>query len=102
MAHADVPFHPVDASVAEHQGDPDRLVRVERPGRRPIACHLFQVGRRPAGEVGLRNIHNDRFKVVNRGTGTTITEMSIPASRRSSASPRAARAGRSATPWSTT
>ncbi len=43
----------MDASVAEHQGDPDRLVRVERPGRRPIAGHLFQVGRRPAGEVGL-------------------------------------------------
>ncbi|MCA9673705.1 MAG: DEAD/DEAH box helicase, partial [Myxococcales bacterium] len=32
----------------------------------------------PAGEVSLRNLHNDRFKVVNRGTGTTITEMSRP------------------------
>jgi DEAD/DEAH box helicase domain-containing protein len=32
----------------------------------------------PAGELSLRNIHNDRFKVVNRLTGTTITEMSRP------------------------
>jgi DEAD/DEAH box helicase domain-containing protein len=32
----------------------------------------------PAGDLSLRNIHNDRFKVVNRDTGTTITEMSRP------------------------
>ena len=32
----------------------------------------------PAGEFSLRNIHNDRFKVVNRGTGTTLTEMTRP------------------------
>jgi DEAD/DEAH box helicase domain-containing protein len=32
----------------------------------------------PAGELSLRNIHNDRFKVVDRDTGTTITEMSRP------------------------
>jgi DEAD/DEAH box helicase domain-containing protein len=32
----------------------------------------------PAGELSLRTIHNDRFKVVDRGTSTTITEMSRP------------------------
>ena len=32
----------------------------------------------PAGEFSLRNIHNDRFKVVNRTTGTTLTEMTRP------------------------
>ncbi len=32
----------------------------------------------PAGEVSLRNIHNDRFKIVDQQTGTTITEMSRP------------------------
>jgi len=32
----------------------------------------------PAGELSLRNLHEDRFKVVNRDTGTTITEMSRP------------------------
>jgi DEAD/DEAH box helicase domain-containing protein len=32
----------------------------------------------PAGEFSLRTIHNDRFKVVNRDTGTTLTEMTRP------------------------
>ncbi|MBZ0232235.1 MAG: DEAD/DEAH box helicase, partial [Deltaproteobacteria bacterium] len=32
----------------------------------------------PAGELSLRNVHRDRFKVVDRRTGTTITEMSRP------------------------
>ena len=32
----------------------------------------------PAGEFSLRNIHNDRFKVVSRDTGVTLTEMSRP------------------------
>ena len=32
----------------------------------------------PAGEFSLRNIHNDRFKIVNRSTGTTLTEMTRP------------------------
>lgn len=32
----------------------------------------------PAGELSLRTIHNDRFKVVDRGSSTTITEMSRP------------------------
>jgi len=32
----------------------------------------------PAGEFSLRNIHNDRFKVVNRKSGVTITEMTRP------------------------
>lgn len=32
----------------------------------------------PAGEFSLRNIHNDRFKIVNRQSGVTITEMSRP------------------------
>ena len=29
-------------------------------------------------EFSLRNIHNDRFKIVNRNSGTTLTEMSRP------------------------
>ncbi len=32
----------------------------------------------PAGEFSLRTIHNDRFKIVDRRTATTITEMSRP------------------------
>jgi DEAD/DEAH box helicase domain-containing protein len=32
----------------------------------------------PAGEFSLRNVHNDRFKVVNRKSGVTITEMTRP------------------------
>ncbi len=32
----------------------------------------------PAGEFSLRNIHNDRFKIVNRQSGTTLTEMTRP------------------------
>ncbi len=32
----------------------------------------------PAGEFSLRTIHNDRFKIVDRGTNMTITEMSRP------------------------
>jgi DEAD/DEAH box helicase domain-containing protein len=32
----------------------------------------------PAGELSLRTIHNDRFKIVDRGTNTTITEMTRP------------------------
>ena len=32
----------------------------------------------PAGELSLRNVHRDRFKLVDRRTGTTITEMSRP------------------------
>ena len=32
----------------------------------------------PAGEFSLRNVDKDRFKLVNRKTGTTLTEMDRP------------------------
>ncbi|HEY3352143.1 MAG TPA: DEAD/DEAH box helicase [Polyangia bacterium] len=77
-AAAELPLGLDDAAVFPDLGE---IVAVlERAGEvhQVMGSWHWAGGPFPAGDLSLRNIHNDRFKVVNRDTGTTITEMSRP------------------------
>ncbi|MCK6550576.1 DEAD/DEAH box helicase [Myxococcota bacterium] len=77
-AAAELPLSLDDAASFPDLGE---IVSVlERAGevRDVLGAWHWIGGAFPAGELSLRNIHNDRFKIVNRGTGMTITEMSRP------------------------
>ena len=77
-AAAELPLALDDAAVFPDLGE--IVVVLERAGevREALGRWHWTGGLFPAGEVSLRNLHNDRFKVVNRATGTTLTEMSRP------------------------
>ncbi len=77
-AAAELPLSLDDAAVFPDLGE--IVVVLERAGevREALGSWHWTGGLFPAGEVSLRNLHNDRFKVVNRATGTTLTEMSRP------------------------
>lgn len=77
-AAAELPLALDDAATFPDLGE---IVGVlERAGevRAAAGAWHWTGGLFPAGEVNLRNLHDDRFKVVNRATGTTLTEMSRP------------------------
>ena len=77
-AAAELPLSLDDAAVFPDLGE--IVVVLARAGevREALGRWHWTGGLFPAGEVSLRNLHNDRFKVVNRATGTTLTEMSRP------------------------
>ncbi|MBL8620511.1 MAG: DEAD/DEAH box helicase [Myxococcales bacterium] len=77
-AAAELPLSLDDAAVFPDLGE--IVVVLARAGevREALGSWHWTGGLFPAGEVSLRNLHNDRFKVVNRATGTTLTEMSRP------------------------
>lgn len=77
-AAAELPLGLDDAAVFPDLGE--IVVVLARAGevREALGAWHWTGGLFPAGEVSLRNLHNDRFKVVNRATGTTLTEMSRP------------------------
>jgi DEAD/DEAH box helicase domain-containing protein len=77
-AAAELPLSLDDAAVFPDLGE--IVLVLERAGevREAMGSWHWTGGLFPAGEVSLRNLHNDRFKVVNRLTGTTLTEMSRP------------------------
>ncbi|MCE9579423.1 MAG: DEAD/DEAH box helicase [Deltaproteobacteria bacterium] len=77
-AAAELPLGLDDAAVFPDLGEIAIVLEKAGEVREVLGSWHWTGGAFPAGEVGLRNIHNDRFKVVNRGTGTTITEMSRP------------------------
>ncbi|MSP59490.1 MAG: DEAD/DEAH box helicase [Myxococcales bacterium] len=77
-AAAELPLTPDDAVVFPDLGE---IVAVlERAGevRDVLGSYHWSGGAFPAGEFSLRNMHRDRFKIVHRLTGTTITEMDRP------------------------
>lgn len=77
-AAAELPLSLDDAACFPDLGEITCVL--ERAGEvRPVLGSWHWAGGAfPAGEFSLRNIHNDRFKVVNRRTGTTLTEMTRP------------------------
>jgi DEAD/DEAH box helicase domain-containing protein len=77
-AAAELPLALDDAAVFPDLGE--IVVVLARAGevREAMGSWHWTGGLFPAGEVSLRNLHEDRFKVVNRATGTTLTEMSRP------------------------
>jgi len=77
-AAAELPLSLDDAAVFPDLGEIVAVLDKAGEVRDVLGSWHWTGGAFPAGEFSLRNIHNDRFKVVNRITGTTITEMSRP------------------------
>ncbi len=77
-AAAELPLSLDDAARFPDLGEIAVVLEQAGEVREVLGSWHWTGGAFPAGEIGLRNIHNDRFKVVNRDTGTTITEMSRP------------------------
>jgi DEAD/DEAH box helicase domain-containing protein len=77
-AAAELPLSLDDAAVFPDLGEIVAVLSRAGEVREMLGHWHWAGGAFPAGEFGLRNIHNDRFKVVNRGTGTTLTEMTRP------------------------
>ncbi len=77
-AAAELPLTPDDAARFPDLGE--ILPVLEKAGevRDVLGSYHWTGGPFPAGEFSLRNLHKDRFKIVNRHTGTTITEMDRP------------------------
>lgn len=59
---------------------PEMLPVLTKAGevRELLGAYHWQGGPFPAGDFSLRNVDKDRFKLVNRNTGMTLTEMDRP------------------------
>lgn len=77
-AAAELPLSLDDAAAFPDLGEIIGVLASAGEVRDVMGAWHWTGGPFPAGEVGLRNVHNDRFKIVDRDTGTTITEMSRP------------------------
>ena len=77
-AAAELPLSLDDGAVFPDLGEIVAVLSRAGEVREMLGHWHWAGGAFPAGEFSLRNIHNDRFKVVNRGTGTTLTEMTRP------------------------
>lgn len=77
-AAAELPLGLDDAASFPDLGEIVGVLHRAGELREVLGSWHFTGGAFPAGEFSLRNIHNDRFKVVSRDTGTTLTEMSRP------------------------
>ncbi|HRI53942.1 MAG TPA: DEAD/DEAH box helicase, partial [Pseudomonadota bacterium] len=77
-AAAELPLGLDDAAAFPDLGEIVAVLSRADEVREVLGSWHWSGGAFPAGEFSLRNIHNDRFKVVNRNSGTTLTEMSRP------------------------
>jgi DEAD/DEAH box helicase domain-containing protein len=77
-AAAELPLGLDDAAAFPDLGEIVAVLGRADEVREVLGSWHWSGGAFPAGEFSLRNIHNDRFKIVNRTTGTTLTEMSRP------------------------
>ncbi|HUQ06551.1 MAG TPA: DEAD/DEAH box helicase [Kofleriaceae bacterium] len=77
-AAAELPLGLDDASWFPDLGEIVAVLHRAGEVRDVIGSWHWTGGAFPAGEVSLRNVHADRFKVVDRVAETTITEMSRP------------------------
>lgn len=77
-AAAELPLTLDDAAQFPDLGEIIAVLSRAGELREVLGSWHYSGGAFPAGEFSLRNIHNDRFKVVHRRTGTTLTEMSRP------------------------
>ncbi|HXX67494.1 MAG TPA: DEAD/DEAH box helicase [Polyangiaceae bacterium] len=77
-AAAELPLSLDDAAVFPDLGEIVGVLSRAGELRDMLGRWHWTGGPFPAGEFGLRNVHADRFKIVNRDTGTTLTEMTRP------------------------
>ncbi len=77
-AAAELPLSLDDAAIFPDLGEIVGVLSRAGEVREVLGSWHWAGGAFPAGEFSLRNIHNDRFKIVNRKTGTTLTEMTRP------------------------
>lgn len=77
-AAAELPLGLDDAAAFPDLGEIVAVLSRADEVREVLGSWHWSGGAFPAGEFSLRNIHNDRFKIVNRNSGTTLTEMSRP------------------------
>lgn len=77
-AAAELPLTLDDAAMFPDLGEILPVLRKAGEVREVHGAWHWAGGPFPAGEFSLRNIDPDRFKVVNRDTGRTITEMDRP------------------------
>jgi DEAD/DEAH box helicase domain-containing protein len=77
-AAAELPLTLDDAVVFPDLGEIVGVLARAGEVHEVLGAWHWQGGMFPAGELSLRNVHRDRFKIVDRRTGTTITEMSRP------------------------
>lgn len=77
-AAAELPLTLDDAAIFPDLGEILPVLKKAGELREVHGAWHWAGGPFPAGEFSLRNIDPDRFKVVNRQTGATITEMDRP------------------------
>lgn len=77
-AAAELPLSLDDAAVFPDLGEIVAVLSRAGELREMLGRWHWTGGAFPAGEFSLRNVHADRFKIVNRDTGTTLTEMTRP------------------------
>lgn len=74
-AAAELPMTLDDAALFPDLGEIVAVLQKQGEVRDVLGAWHWSGGAFPAGEFSLRNIDPDRFKVVNRESGKTITEM---------------------------
>lgn len=77
-AAAELPLTLDDAATFPDLGEIVGVLQKAGELREVLGSYHWAGGPFPAGEFSLRNLHKDRFKIVNRDTGMTITEMDRP------------------------
>lgn len=77
-AAAELPLSLDDAAVFPDLGEIVGVLARAGEVRDMLGRWHWTGGAFPAGEFSLRNVHSDRFKIVNRETGKTLTEMTRP------------------------
>ena len=77
-AAAELPLSLDDAADFPDLGEIIAVLKRAGEIREVLGSWHWSGGAFPAGEFSLRNIHNDRFKLVNKHSGCTVTEMSRP------------------------
>ncbi|MBI5609824.1 MAG: DEAD/DEAH box helicase [Deltaproteobacteria bacterium] len=77
-AAAELPLSLDDAAIFPDLGEILPVLAKAGEVRQAMGAWQWCGSAFPAGEFSLRNVDKDRFKLVNRVTGTTITEMDRP------------------------
>ncbi|MDY0059051.1 MAG: DEAD/DEAH box helicase [Myxococcota bacterium] len=77
-AAAELPLTLADVRCFPDLGEVIPVLQEAGELRAAGGCFHWTGGPYPAGDFSLRNIDGDRYKIVNRQTGSTITEMDRP------------------------
>ena len=77
-AAAELPLTLNDVALFPDLGEILPVLQKAGDVRETLGSYHWHGAAHPAGEFSLRNIDKDRFKLVNRDTGVTLTEMDRP------------------------